>query len=100
AGPSAIAPRGHPNIRRFAWTPSGVDRTMPLVKIKNFPSRMFAEMARQTLEQEGVLSWIRSPDLGILGTARDPVPQGADLYVGEEDAMQARELILALFGDV
>ena len=73
---------------------------MPLVRIKNFPSRMFAEMASVTLEQEGIASWIRSPDIGILGTTRDPVPQGADLYVEEEHAMQAGEIISALFGDL
>jgi hypothetical protein len=73
---------------------------MPLVKVKNFPNRMFAEMARETLRQEGVPSWIRSPDIGILGTTRDAVPQGADLYVEEEHATQARELISALFGNL
>jgi hypothetical protein len=73
---------------------------MPLVKIKNFPSRMFAQMASETLEQEGIPCWIRSPDIGILGTTRDAVPQGADLYVEEEHAADAREIVAALFGDL
>ena len=73
---------------------------MPLVNIKNFPSRPFAEMARATLEEEGIRSWIRSPDIGILGMTGHPVPQGADLYVDAEDADRARDIVSALFGDV
>jgi hypothetical protein len=73
---------------------------MPLVKIKNFPSRMFAEMARETLEKEGIPAWIRSPDIGILAASGWPVPQGADLYVEAEHAGRAAEVVADLFGDV
>jgi len=73
---------------------------MPLVKIKNFPSRTFAEMASETLKGEGISSWIQSPDIGILAVRGGPVPQGADLYVDEEHAVRARELVSALFGDL
>jgi hypothetical protein len=73
---------------------------MPLIRIKNFPNRAFAELASNRLGDEGILSWIRSPDIGIIGPSGWAVPQGADLYVEEEDAAQARTLISAVFGDI
>ena len=72
---------------------------MPLVRVKNFPSRAFAELASETLRKEGILCWIISPDIAMLGgMPGGRVPQGADLYVDDEDAEQARELVSALFG--
>jgi len=54
---------------------------------------------RQRLRKEGILCWIISPDLAMLGgMPGGRVPQGADLYVDDEDAEQARELVSALFG--
>jgi len=73
---------------------------MPLTKIKNFPNRAFAELASNRLDNQGILSWIRSPDIGIIGPSGWAVPQGADLYVEEEDAAEARRLISVLFGDI
>jgi hypothetical protein len=73
---------------------------MPLTKIKNFPNRAFAELASNRLDSQGILSWIRSPDIGILGPSGWAVPQGADLYVEEENAAEARRLISVLFGDI
>ncbi len=70
---------------------------MGLVKIKNFPDRTFAERARQTLEEEGIESVIQSIDAGILGAG---LPQGADLYVEEQHAERARELLNDLFDGI
>jgi hypothetical protein len=75
---------------------------MPMVNVKNFPSRMYAELARETLKKEGIPSMIQCPDIGIFGglATGHPLPQGADLYVDEEHARRARELLSALFGDL
>ncbi|MFZ5898186.1 MAG: hypothetical protein ACOYU7_03225 [Bacillota bacterium] len=70
---------------------------MSLVKVKNFPSRMFAEQAREMLEREGIPAVIKSPDAGILGTTGSWVVQGADLYVPEEFAERAYELVTVIF---
>jgi len=64
---------------------------MPLLKLKNFPSRIFAEQAQQILECEGIPSVIFSPDVGITGTAGAAIPQGVDLYVPAEFAERAYE---------
>lgn len=73
---------------------------MELVKVKNFPSRMFAEQARQILQDEGIPAVILSPDVGITGTTGSRVVQGADLYVPEQFASKARELVTALFDGI
>jgi hypothetical protein len=70
-----------------------------VVKVKNFPSRTIADLASDILKKEGIRSWVSSLDVAILGVPGNPVPQGADLYVDEEDAERARELVYALFGD-
>ena len=57
-------------------------------------------MASETLEAEGIRSWIRSPDIAIVGVIGHPVPQGADLYIDEDDVAKARDIVSALFGDV
>jgi len=73
---------------------------MALVKIKNFPSRMFAEQAEQILKAEGIPALIVSPDAGITGVIGSRVVQGADLYVPEQFAQAARELVAALFDGI
>ncbi|MDI6709856.1 MAG: DUF2007 domain-containing protein [Thermoanaerobacterales bacterium] len=73
---------------------------MWLVKVKNFPSRMFAEQAEQILKGEGIPAVIVSPDTGITGTTGSRVVQGADLYVPEQFAERAKELVTALFNGI
>lgn len=68
-----------------------------LIKVKNFPRRMYAEQAQQVLERDGIPSVIQSPDVGIMGTTGAWVVQGADLYVPEEFAARAHQLINAIF---
>ncbi len=74
---------------------------MALVKIRNFPDRMFAERAQQTLQEEDIPSIIHSPDAGITGAGGIWAgPQGADLYVEEEYVERARELLESLFDGI
>lgn len=59
---------------------------------------MFAEMAQQTLEIEGIHSIIKAPDYGFPGAAAGGgvdlfSGQGVDLYTSEEDAKKAEELV-------
>ena len=74
---------------------------MKLVKIKNFPDRMFAERARQSLDAEGIPSIIQSIDAGVLGAGGAMgLPQGADLYVPSEFVGRASELLNDLFDGI
>ena len=74
---------------------------MDIVKVKNFPDRMFAERARQTLDVEGIPSIIQSVDAGFLGAGGAiGLPQGADLYVPGEFAERARELLNDVFDGI
>jgi hypothetical protein len=74
---------------------------MDLVKIKNFPDRMYAERARQSLDAEGIPSIIQSVDAGFLGAGGAlGLPQGADLYVPSEFRGRAAELINDLFDGI
>jgi hypothetical protein len=74
---------------------------MDLVKIKNFPDRMYAERARQSLDAEGIPSIIQSVDAGFLGAGGAVgLPQGADLYVPSEFRSRAAELINDLFDGI
>ena len=74
---------------------------MALVKIKNFPDRMFAERAQQTLEHEGISSIIQSPDAGFTGAGGIwSGPQGADLYVEEQHVARAHEILESLFDGI
>jgi hypothetical protein len=74
---------------------------MALKKIKNFPDRTYAERAQQTLVHEGISSIIQSPDAGFIGAGGVwGGPQGADLYVEQEDVERARELLESLFNGI
>jgi hypothetical protein len=74
---------------------------MALVKVKNFPDRIFAERAQQTLEAEHISSIIQSPDAGIVGAGGvSGMSYGADLYVESEHAARARELLESLFDGI
>lgn len=72
------------------------------ILIKNFPNRLFAEMAQQTLEAEGIPSIVKAPDYGLAGAAAGGgfdifSGNGVDLYVEEEFAKKAEEIIRALY---
>ena len=72
-----------------------------MIKIKNFPNRVFAEQAQQSLEKEGIPSLLQSPDIGILGAgASSSLPQGVDLYVPEEFAEEALKILTALYNGI
>ncbi len=74
---------------------------MALVRVKNFPDRMYAERAQQTLADEGIASILQSPDIGILGAGSAvSLPGGVDLYVEEKDAARAGEILNVLFDGV
>ncbi len=74
---------------------------MELVLVKNFPDRMYAERARQTLDVENIPSIIQSVDVGFLGAgAAVGLPAGADLYVPREFSDRARELLNDVFDGI
>jgi hypothetical protein len=74
---------------------------LDLVLVKNFPDRMYAERARQTLDAEGIPSIIQSIDAGFLGAGGAfALPQGADLYVPREFSDRARDLLNDVFDGV
>ena len=74
---------------------------MDLVLVKNFPDRMYAERARQTLDEESIPSIIQSVDAGCLGAGGAlGLPQGADLYVPREFEDRARELLNDVFDGI
>jgi hypothetical protein len=71
-----------------------------LIVIKNFPIRLLAEQAKQSLEVEGISSLIQSSDVGILGLGSVGLPSGVDLYCHEEHAERAKEILLSLFDGI
>ncbi|MBD3226214.1 MAG: hypothetical protein GF313_15915 [Caldithrix sp.] len=68
--------------------------------IKNFPNRMFAEQARQILDENGINAILKSADVGILGTTTSAIAQGVDLYVEEDQAQRAWDLLHALYDGI
>jgi hypothetical protein len=79
----------------------GGGKAVELVLAKNFPDRLYAERARQTLDAESIPSIIQSVDAGFLGAGGAfGLPQGADLYVPREYLERARELLNDLFDGV
>ncbi len=46
------------------------------IMVKNFPSRLFAEQAKEILEDNGITSIIKGEDIGILGPGQAMGPQG------------------------
>ena len=74
---------------------------MALTLIKNFPDRMYADRAQQTLQQEGIESVVQSPDAGIFGAgSMASTPRGVDLYVEADRADEAKALLNDVFDGV
>jgi hypothetical protein len=71
-----------------------------LILIKNFPDRAFAEQAKQLLKQREIGSVLKSADVGILGTTTSSLLIGVDLYVDEKEAIEASNLINAIFDGI
>jgi hypothetical protein len=76
-----------------------------LVLIKNFPNRLFAEQAQQTLEAEGIHSMINAQDFGFPGAAAGGgldifSGQGVDLYVDQENAIMAEEIVREIYNGI
>ena len=68
-----------------------------MVFIKNFPSRLFAEQAAQSLEHAGIHCIITTKDYGLTGSGSNMNLEGVDLYVDEEDVDEARSMLSALY---
>jgi hypothetical protein len=74
---------------------------MNIVKVKNFPDRMYAERARQSLDEEGIPSLIQSSDIGFLGAGGAAgMPSGADIFVAADMAERAKEILNELFDGI
>lgn len=71
-----------------------------LIKVKNFPDRIFAEQARDILNNNQITCVLKSPDVGVLGAAAATVTHGVDLYVYEEDEKKVYDLLNALFNGI
>ena len=71
------------------------------VEVKNFPSRLFAEQAKELLENNGIVSMIKGDDIGIIGSGvyGTSWPHGISLYVLEEDFEKSKSLIESFYGD-
>ena len=77
---------------------------MELVLVKNFPNGMFADMAKQLLEAEKIPCVIKGAGGGsgpvTFHTAGGTWPfcgSGVDVYVPEEYAEKASELLQAIY---
>jgi len=71
-----------------------------LILIKNFPDRAFAEQAKQVLKQNDIGCILKSADVGILGTTTSSLLIGVNLYVEETHAVEAGNLINAIFDGI
>lgn len=73
------------------------------VKVKNFPSRLFAEQAKEILENNGITSIIKGEDIVIFGPGPGfgtGLPEGVSLWVFEDDYQDTRTLIETFFDDI
>lgn len=80
---------------------------MALALVKNFPNGMYAEMAQQTLEKEGIPCVVKGSGGGsgpvVLQSAGGTWPftgVGVDVYVSDEDLPRAKELLEAIYDGI
>lgn len=71
-----------------------------IILVKNFPNRIFAEQAKEILDRNAIPCVLKSPDVGILGTASSSLSIGVNLYVEQGFETKARELIDALYDGI
>ncbi len=71
-----------------------------VVLIKNFPNRLFAEQAKEVLDNNQIYCVLKSVDVGILGTSTSSLNQGVNLYVEEHNAQKALDLLNALYNGI
>ncbi len=64
------------------------------VRLKTFPSRLYAEMVQEVLDQKGIPSVIKGEDVGILGTGSygTSSPGRVTLWVLEKDLDACRDI--------
>jgi len=73
---------------------------MKMELVKNFPNRLLAEQARESLELEDIPSLVQASDTGIVGLGSISLPEGVDLYVPEEFAVRASEILQSIFNGI
>lgn len=67
-------------------------------EVRLFPSRLEAEAIGNALAQHGIPYLVRSDDLGIFGPGHlGATPQGASLWVPEEELPRVKELLSCFF---
>jgi len=61
--------------------------------LRNLPSRLYAEMLKESLQNSGILSLIKGDDIGImLGSYSTTSPVEISLWVPEEDWEKANQI--------
>ena len=71
---------------------------MEFRKVGHFNSRLEAEAIGHALDQYGIPYIVRSEDLGIFGPGHTgATPQGASLWVPDEDLPEVKRLLTCLF---
>ena len=77
---------------------------MSLVLVKNFPNGTFADMAKQTLEEKGIPCIVKGSGGGLgpvvfqgAGGTMQFNGSGVDVYVQEEDADSAKEVLETMY---
>jgi hypothetical protein len=77
---------------------------MSMICVKNFPNGMYAEMAKQLLDTEGIPCVLKGAGGGLgpvvlynAGGTWPVVGPGVDVYVPEEYAERAEELLRAIY---
>ena len=80
---------------------------MSSVFVKNFPNEMYAQMAKETLQKEGIVCMIKGSGGGVgpvvfqnVGGKWPVVGMGVDIYVPEEDFDRAKELLEAIYDGI
>lgn len=71
------------------------------VPLKSLPSRLYAEMLKEVLEQEGIPCLIKGEDLGrMLGGGVGSSPVEIILWVPEEDYERGLEIAEGILDDI
>jgi len=71
------------------------------VPLKSLPSRLYAEMLKEVLEQEGIPCLVKGEDLGrMLGGGVGTCPVEIILWVPEEDYERGLEIAEGILDDI
>lgn len=88
-------------VEKLPEQPPETLKPITYVFLKDLPSRLYAEMLKEALEEEGIPCMVKGDDIGImLGSYSTTSPVRVSIWVDRNKFFEAKKIAQEILGDI